>query len=153
MTTRWMTSATVIAVLASSIASAAGLIVYPANRQSPQLQQRDEGECYVWARNQTGLDPAAGIRTAAPPPPQQDGQMGRSLAGGALLGGGIGAISGHGGEGAAVGLLFGAIRGVAREKQQAAQQAQQAQQYQAGALQQFNNAQAACLQGRGYTVR
>jgi len=29
-------------------------IVYPAKGQSAQQQQTDEGECHVWAKNQTG---------------------------------------------------------------------------------------------------
>lgn len=34
-------------------------IVYPAKGQSNEQQNRDDGECYVWARQSTGIDPAA----------------------------------------------------------------------------------------------
>jgi hypothetical protein len=153
MISEWKSMAAAVALLASGAAAGAGLIVYPANGQSPQRQQQDEGECYVWARNQTGIDPAAGLPSA---PQQQQGgnEMGRSMVGGAAIGAAAGGIiGGEAGTGAAVGLLFGAVRGISKQKQQQAQQAQDAQQYQAGMMQQFNNAQAACLQGRGYTVR
>jgi hypothetical protein len=139
--------------MVSGAASGAGLIVYPANGQNTQRQQQDEGECYVWARNQTGIDPAAGL-PAAPQQQQAGGQVARSMVGGAAVGAAAGGIiGGEAGSGAGVGMVFGAVRGVAHKKQQAAQQQQQAQQYQAGVMQQFNNAQAACLSGRGYTVR
>jgi hypothetical protein len=34
-----------------------GLIVYPASGQDAAQQGKDEGECYTWARQQTGIDP------------------------------------------------------------------------------------------------
>ena len=42
--------------------------VYPAHGQSPQKQQDDEGACYGWAKQSTGIDPVAVAQ--APPPPQ-----------------------------------------------------------------------------------
>jgi hypothetical protein len=41
-----------------SIATAAKPIVYPAKGQSAQQQKKDEGECHVWAKQSTGIDPA-----------------------------------------------------------------------------------------------
>ena len=33
-------------------------LVYPAKGQSATRQSKDDGECYVWAKQQTGIDPA-----------------------------------------------------------------------------------------------
>lgn len=38
---------------------AANPIVYPAQGQDMAQQQKDEGECFIWAKNQTGFDPLA----------------------------------------------------------------------------------------------
>jgi hypothetical protein len=47
-----------LAVMGFAIGQAqAKPIVYPSKGQSPQQQQKDEGECYVWAKNSTGIDP------------------------------------------------------------------------------------------------
>lgn len=42
-------------------------IPYPAKGQSAAQQQKDDGQCYAWAKSQTGIDPAA--VAAQPPPP------------------------------------------------------------------------------------
>ena len=36
-----------------------GLAVYPGSGQDAAKQGKDEGECYPWARQQTGIDPTA----------------------------------------------------------------------------------------------
>lgn len=142
------------ALLAGSLAGASAfgqtLIVYPAKGQSAQQQGRDEGECYVWARDRTGIDPSAGT---APAPQQQAAGGGavRGAARGAVGGAIIGEVSGgSAGSGAAAGAVMGGIKGVAR--QQRAQQ-QAAQQAQASSIQTFQRAYGACLEGRGYTVK
>ena len=33
--------------------------IYPSRGQSPQLQQTDRGQCYTWAVQQSGFDPAS----------------------------------------------------------------------------------------------
>ena len=38
--------------------AAAQQFVYPAKGQSPQQQKSDEAECYTWAVQQSGVDPA-----------------------------------------------------------------------------------------------
>jgi hypothetical protein len=46
-------------------------VIYPAKGQSAAQQQKDDGECYTWAKGNTGVDPAA-MAAAAPasaPPP------------------------------------------------------------------------------------
>ena len=35
-----------------------GLFTFPAKGQTPDVQAREEQECYAWAHQQTGIDPA-----------------------------------------------------------------------------------------------
>ena len=150
------------AVFAGGAASAQQPFIYPAKGQTPQQLELDKGQCYTWAVQQSGYDPANPPITTPPPQPmQQDsgGQVAGGLFGGALLGAGIGAISGNAGEGAAIGGLFGAMRRarMQREEQQQQQQRQAAamQQQQATQGQGLNNYQRAfraCMNGRGYNV-
>jgi hypothetical protein len=135
-----------------------GLFVYPAKNQAPPQQQQDEGECYVWARQQTGIDPTAPppAAAAAQAPSKAEGTL-KGAAGGAAVGTAIGAIAGDTGEGAAIGAVAGAVRGRRQAKnaqKQATQQAQQqAQGQQAQTRATFNKAMSACLEGRGYSVK
>src|SRR5262245_43579091 len=93
--------------LTASVAYAQQPFVYPSRGQSPKQTEYDRGQCYTWAVQQSGYDPA-NPPSAPPPPPMAGGpspgeQVGRGLFGGALLGAGIGAFSDHAGEGAAIG--------------------------------------------------
>ena len=150
----------ILSVLALSVAliadAGAQQYVYPAQGQSPQQQKSDESDCYSWAVQQSGFDPAK-------PPPQQaaakppttatgttPGAGMRGAARGAIVGS---ALGGDAGTGAAVGAV--AARGQSRRQNAAA--AQQGQQQQQAATQQqqssFAKARAACLEGRGYSVK
>jgi len=104
----------------------------------------DAYECYNWAKAQSGVDPGA------PPPPAQPGQRARGAVGGAprgaALGAAVGAIAGDAGKGAAAGAVVGGVHG--RRRSMAAQQAQQQATRSA-----YDRAFAACMEGRGYTVR
>jgi hypothetical protein len=124
--------------------------VYPAKGQSAQQQNKDEGDCYVWARNRTGIDPAAGpVPVAAQAQPS--GEILRGAARGAVGGAIISDISGgHAGTGAAAGAVFGGIRSGVRQQRSQQQAVQQAQ---ASGHDQFQRAYGACLEGRGYNVR
>jgi OmpA family protein len=144
--------------------AAAQSFVYPERGQSPQQQEADRGQCYSWAVQQTGFDPAsARVTTAPPPPPQQvvgSGAMARGAAGGAAIGAVGGAIGGDAGKGAAIGAASGAlIGGIRRNRQiQAEQEAYQSQAAQqqgaiANAQANYDRAFGACMAGRGYTVR
>src|SRR5262245_26272649 len=128
--------------------------VYPAKGQSKDQQDRDDYECHKWAKEQTGFDPAAPPQAAAPPPKQ--GGAVRGAAGGAAVGAIGGAIGGNAGKGAAIGAGVGGAAGAIRrhrgEKQAAAAQAQANQQY-AASRDGYNRAFAACMTGRGYTVK
>src|SRR5215510_7993827 len=153
--------------------AAQGLYVYPARGQSPQQEESDKGQCYGWAVQQTGFNPADPQVAGPPPPPsyspQQQapqGGMFRGAMGGAALGAAGGAIGGNAGEGAAigagVGVLFGGLRRMRFEEQEQQEQQMQMRQQQAYAAQQQNalaqgrtnyeRAFGACMSGRGYSV-
>jgi hypothetical protein len=142
-------------LLLTGLALAQNPIIYPAKGQSPDQQKQDEFECHQWAVNQTGFDPTK----AHAPPSQQASERGgavRGGAGGALLGLGIGAITGNAGKGAAIGAGAGAVAGGARQagrNQQQQASNQQAQSNYNANLQQYNRAKAVCMEGRGYTVK
>ena len=147
------------------------LIVYPAKNQTAQQQQKDEGECYTWAVQNTGIDPAVLAQTpvqaqAAPPPPPSGptGERARGAVRGAAAGAVIGEVANNDADqGAKVGATAGVLAGGARSRQQkrAAQEQAQASQQQAqqqaeaqraAQMDTFNKAKGACLEGRGYTV-
>src|SRR5262252_7687188 len=130
--------------------------VYPAKGQTPDQQKADESQCYTWAVQQTGYDPAKPPPAAAAPPPPTTatGTAPGAGARGAVRGAVVGEIvADDAGAGAAVGAV--AARGQSRR--QNAQQKQQAQQQAAATNQQgqaaFGKARAACLEGKGYTVK
>jgi hypothetical protein len=107
-------------------------VVYPAKGQSASQQQKDQSECQAWAQSQGG---------SAPPP--QGAPVARGAARGAVGGAVIaGVADGDTGKGAAAGAVVGGVRG-GRERQ--AQQAQASSNTQKG--------YAACMEGRGYTVK
>ena len=144
-------AATLAAVFAfAGYAQAAKPIVYPAKGQSAQQQKKDDGECYTWAKGNTGIDPAA--VAAAPPPPSGPAVGGGERARGAVRGAAVGGIidgSEGAGKGAAVGVVAGGSR--ARQNQRAEQASAQSQKQ--GAIDTFYRAQAACMEGRGYTIK
>lgn len=135
---------TALAAVAPTVVGAQGAI-YPARGQSPQQQQKDQGECHGWAVQQTGVNPAA----MAPPPSGPTGQGVRGAARGAAVGAVGGAIGGDAGKGAAIGAATGALVGGMRRRDDR----RQAEQAQAQASDAYGRAYAACLEGRGYTVK
>ncbi|MDP2784450.1 MAG: glycine zipper family protein [Sulfurimicrobium sp.] len=155
MISKSIISVAVIAALVSAPA-VAQQIIYPAKGQSAQQQQKDEAECYTWAKGQTGYDPAASQAVAPPQQQPVGGERMRGAARGAVGGAVIGGIAGDTGKGAAIGATVGVMAGGARQRQkQAANQQAAAQQQQATAQQQqnFQRAYGACFEGRGYTVK
>jgi len=140
---------------AQSLSSSLGLAPYPSKGQSAQQQSKDEGECYSWAKKQTGIDPVA----VASAPTQQSGpaagggQRVRGAARGAAGGAAIGAVAGNAGKGAAAGAVVGTMAGGRQARKDKAAQQQQAEEAKAGTLQQFNKAFSACMEGRGYLVK
>ncbi len=143
------------------------LIVYPAKGQSNDQMEKDKFECYTWAKNQTGFDPMAMPTASTPPPSQQKQSVGGGVVKGGVVGGAGGAVIGGitGGRkgarrGAAIGGISGGTIGGVRSSQQnrrAEQQRKQWEQREANQYMQqrnsYNRAHAACLEGRGYTVK
>jgi hypothetical protein len=117
--------------------------VYPAKGQSATQQSKDDGECYAWAKQSTGIDPANPPQAAAP---QRKGGVVRGAAAGAA----VGAIGGNDvGNAAAKGAVVGGVAQRSRNRGAQEASAQQSQQ----SMQTYNNAYAACMSGRGYTVK
>jgi hypothetical protein len=119
-----LTAVLSMALLVSS-SGAQGPVIYPARGQSSEQQLKDKGECHVWAVQQSGFDPAKTQPAASPPAQPPTGER---------------------------------ARGPAAKKQEQAQKQQQAQTQQqqqatAQAQSNYNKAVAACLEGRGYTVK
>ena len=116
---------------------------YPAKGQSPEQQNRDQGECHSWAMQQTGYNPYQSGDGAA-----QTGGVVRGAAGGAALGAVGGAIAGDAGKGAAIGAATGALFGGVRQNRQNRQQTYQTAQ----AGDSYGRAFGACMASRGYSV-
>jgi len=155
MNTKWIIPAALVAALVAAPAMAQQ-VIYPAKGQTPQQQKKDEGECYSWAVQNSGYDPAnpPPPPAAAAPPTTATGTTPGAGARGAARGAVVGEIvSDDPGAGAAAGAA------VARSRSRRANAAQAEQQQQAAAQQQqagqgaFQKARAACLEGRGYTVK
>jgi hypothetical protein len=148
-----------LGMLAALPATAQDMFFYPTRGQGPDQQSRDRGECYGWAMQQTGFDPAAQAPPTAAAGAAPQGGVVRGAARGTLLGAAGGAIAGDTGKGAAMGAATGALFGGMRrldqrrahqQEQAGAQSQQQAQLAQQQAR--FSRAVAACMQGRGYSV-
>jgi len=164
---KWAFAVLIFAVFLVSHVQAQELIVYPAKGQSNEQMEKDKFECYSWAKGQTGFDPMQMPTASSPPPPKGDKSVAGGVVGGGVLGGVGGAVIGGiaGGskgarKGAAIGGLSGGAIGGMRsssqnsqaEKQRKQWEQQQADQY----MQQrntYNRAYAACLEGKGYTVK
>jgi hypothetical protein len=155
MKTRILVVLLVMSVLAAP-AVAQKPIAYPAKGQNSAQQQKDDAECYAWAKQTTGIDPAA---VASSPPPQQTGpavgggQRVRGAARGAAGGAAIGAIAGDAGAGAGAGAIVGTMAGGRQARQQQAAQNQQAAAQQQELINTHQRAFSACMEGRGYTIR
>ncbi|MGB6450343.1 MAG: glycine zipper 2TM domain-containing protein, partial [Steroidobacteraceae bacterium] len=134
---------------------------YPLHGQSPDQLDRDQYECYIWAKQQTGFDPSAPnlppearVRIAGPPP-------GTDTAVGAVTGAAIGAAIAppwQRGFGALFGALIGGAIGSNADAANAQRNAQVASYTDAQIAQidheaaSYRRALSACLEGRGYSV-
>jgi hypothetical protein len=152
---------TVLVLTAPSAAAAQQVFIYPSRGQSPQQEQFDKGQCYSWAAQQSGFDPAnPHVYTPPPPPPgAPQGGLFRGAAGGAALGAVGGAIGGDAGKGAAIGAAVGGLFGLMRRARWAEEEKQQQQSYQAqqqSVMAQghanYNRAFSTCMTARGYSV-
>jgi hypothetical protein len=116
--------------------ASANPFIYPSKGQTPQQEQKDKNECYEWASQQTGFDPAQELenqQAAAARARQQSQQAQQTAAqqigstqgqgvGGAAVGaaGGalFGAIAGNAGRGAAIGSAVGLLAGWHRRREE-----------------------------------
>jgi hypothetical protein len=144
---------------------------YPLHNQPPDQQDRDHYECSTWATEQTGFDPSAPgvpphdrvrVVSAGPPP-------GTNTAIGAVAGAVLGAVIAPRWQaapaalaGAVVGGAIGSSADAANAQANAANaanaQAATAQDRRASAMYEqkaanYRRALAACLDGRGYSVK
>lgn len=129
-------------------------VIYPAKGQSAEQQQKDDGECYVWAKNTTGVDPAAlaSATSATQAPPK--GQVAKGAMRGAVGGAVIGEIADdNAGGGAAAGAVVGGARSAQKGKQAQAQQQSQAKASQQQAMSTYYRGYGACMEGRGYVLK
>lgn len=125
-------------------AAAQQVFVYPQKGQNQQQQDIDTAECTRWAKGQTGIDPNA---------PKQQEELGSNARGtvggaakGAAVGAAVGAIAGNAGKGAGAGAVVGGVagrRGSKRNRQAA----------EADTVNTYQRAFAACMDGRGYSVK
>ena len=152
----------------SGPAMGSDVFIYPNKGQSQKQQDKDKYECYDWAKKQTGFDPMELPTATSAPPPQKAtsstaGGVVKGGVGGGLLGAGVGAIAG-GGKGAKKGAAIGAVSGGAiggvrssSQQKQDEQARKRWEQEQVAAYAQkrnsYNRAYAACLEGKGYTVK
>jgi len=150
------------ALSTSSIAQDSGMFIYPAKGQSQEKQDKDRYECHTWAVKQTGFDPSnpsAGTSNASAAQPYQPSQphVLKGAARGTALGAVGGAIAGNAGKGAAAGAAMGGLAGGFKRRDEKMSQANQQQaSVQSGQQSQriaYQRAIAACLEGRGYTVK
>lgn len=143
-------SASLVALACLISGSALAQYVYPAKGQSAEQQKKDEYECHSWAVGQTGVDPTKPAAAAPAPAPAPTGGRVR----GAAVGATVAAITDNDvGKGAAAGAVGGAAAQRGQRRQQAAAQQQQATAQTQGNSAAYNQARAACLSGRGYSVK
>jgi hypothetical protein len=163
-------TAILISVIASLFLSgsvlAQEMVIYPSQGQSNEQLEQDKFQCYSWSKNESGFDPMALPTTSEPPPAKeaQQGGVARGAVRGTLAGGAIGAIAGNSKSdtrtglraGAATGALVGGMRRNNQVRKEAQQQKnweqQQVNQYAQGRTN-YNRAYAACMEGRGYSVK
>ena len=152
MVPRHLTFVTLAAALAWP--AAAQQVVYPAKGQKPEQQKADEAACQSWAVQQSGFDPSKPPPPAAPPPTTATGADRGSGARGAARGAVVGEVIA---DDASTGAAVGAVAARGQSRRQNNQQAAAAQQQQQAATGQqqanFAKARAACLEGKGYTVK
>lgn len=116
------------------------VFAYPTKGQSQAQQDQDNAACTRFADAQAPVQQA----------PSGAGRHARGTVGGAArgaaVGAAVGAIAGDAGKGAGIGAVAGGVRG-RRGSQRAEYEAQ------AGAQNDWARAFAACMEGKGYTVK
>ena len=165
MTTYYVTGIVSVALCVAVSASGAEFYIYPQKGQSAQQQEKDQFECYGWAKGQSGFDPMAPPTTRTAPPKREGGSVAGGAAGGAVAGAAVGSVAGAirgkrvaktaavgAGTGGMIGGMGAAGRNAKDEKNLRDWEQQEANAY-AQRRREYNRAYAACLEGRGYTVK
>jgi len=140
----------------SSAVMAQDFFVYAKNDQSAEQQQKDQSECYVWAKNQSGFDPANPPPSYVPPPADTgpDGSIARGAVRGAAIGGIVG-NSDDAAKGAGVGAAVGVMRRRDRSRNDNAER-ERAQQEEAARMAElydrYNRAFKGCMEARDYSI-
>jgi len=158
-------AAMVLSLVVATAAAAQEQFIYPSKGQSAKQQEKDKFDCYGWAKGQSGFDPMAPPSPSTAPPSRGGRSVAGGVVGGGALGAGVGAVGGaiaggKAGKGAAIGAATGGLLGgvSAAGANASANQAyrdwerREATSY-AAARAQYNRAFAACMEGRGYTVK
>src|ERR1700726_1366634 len=149
-------------LLIGTSALAQDIYIYPSKGQSQAQQDKDRYDCHSWAVKETGFDPSGPQTTSSNPSTSNQYQPSqphvlKGAARGAALGTVGGAIAGNAGKGAAAGAAMGGVAGgfrrVDERRQQTNQQQANAQASQQNQQMAYRRAMAACLEGRGYTVK
>jgi len=126
-------------------------VIYPAKGQSAEQQKTDQAECGVWAVENSAYDPAnPPAAQAAAQPKGPTGSRLRGAAGGALI---AGITDNDKSDAAAVGAIIGGSSERRQRRRSAGQAQTTATQQQQDGLAKYNNSLAACLEGRGYSVK
>ncbi len=144
--------------LGESVSKKVGVYVFPAKDQTKEQQEKDQSDCYTWAKEQSGVDLLDRRKVKKEQVPTgPDPSVVHSAGKGAVAGTAIGAIAGDSGKGAAIGAIAGAAKGrrTSKANQAAAQENanQKASNTEKGLMDNFKKAYTACLEGKGYTVK
>ncbi len=142
----------------NSLTKSLDLFVFPAKGQDKNQQDKDQLDCYRWAKEQTGYDPMNPTKVEVKKADTNlDGSAVVGAAGGAAAGAAIGAIAGDAGKGAAIGAVVGGLRG-RRARKYGDHKEQQNNEAEAKAKMKkmeddFIKAFSACLEAKDYTVK
>jgi hypothetical protein len=143
-------SAILVGLLAAP--AEASQYAYPTKGQSAVTQRKDEAACSSWATKQSGFDPSHPPVAVAAAPAPVTGSGARLK--GAAAGGAIGAVSGGDvGDAALAGAVVGGVARRSANRRAARAQNNAAERQLLASQAGFDQARAACLAGRGYTVR
>ena len=158
----FVAASVLLLLLPNGPAHAQDVYAYPKEGQSQEQQEKDEFECYKWAKEKSGVDPAQAQQASGPPPRERS--TGPGVLGGAAIGAGGGALigaatGGNVGTGAAVGAIGGGLIGGVHSERQKSKNKKDREEYERqqaankqGARSSYNRAYGACMESRGYTV-
>ena len=152
---------TVFSLLALAIPGKAvsqDVFIYPQKGQSAEQQDQDKYECYNLAKTNSGFDPMAAPTTSSPPPRPEENIHG--VLKGAPIGAVGGKILGDSKKTTRTAAAAGGLLGGVRQHQHNSREQQRVDDWErreassyANNRNNYNRAYAACLEGRGYTVK